>query len=492
MPQTWRGLPLFICAVSYNLINMKENIRMRLLSVFFLVLVALLLMSARVEVPKSEVPDDHLAYFDLRGPVREVVEYALCDYAKTVWKFDRWGRLTEYCCYGSPFAGDGGCVFRLKAHYQYDYDKQGKINFLYTYDEEYNLDDEYDDVVLELFPPKIEKDTIVERADMLEDSTLCYGPMIADERTPSRYYGSHYDRYRNWTERVDAEVDDTEHARVRVREITYYTDAELMGLYNGAKLVTYKTWADNSMWESEYYLDHEGRLTRFQSYRDREPLYEWKLGDTDCSSQDLIVQEDGEDVERTVQWWTDYTPKCRSDVHGVDSLPEGCNEESAFGLIFKYAGYVFQGSLWPMHDGTWIVLSYWCLDEEETIMVQNEEGEDVPAPALYKDPFLGVKYPLIPSDSVSFGTRNYGGEAIPLYASSKGSKVNCRIAVECSLYAEDADPVTRRVLCHTNPNDAMWGEPQNEEEREWKHPYVEARGWIDEEWICSNLLTTCP
>lgn len=495
---------------------MNGNVYIRQFAAIFVVLMALQAMSAENELPKSEVPDDHLAYFDLRGPVREVTEYALGDYSKTVWSFDRLGRLTEYRQYGHPFAGDGGCVFRLMAHYRYAYDKNGKIIFLYTYDEEYNLVDEYDDVILELFPPKIGTDAMIERADTLNDSTLCYSTWYLDERNRgvsdpnhagqpgyidpnnsfNHYYGCHYDQYRNWTERVDADEGEAEKARVRVREISYYTDAELLGLYNGVKMVTYRTHADGSVWESEYQFNRKGFLTRFQSYRDREPLYDWKQGQTDCSAQDLIVvPEDNceyKEGERTILWWGDENPKRVSNVQKVDTLPEGCNEESAFDLIFNYAGYVFQGSLWPMHDGTWIVLSYWCLDEEETIMVENEEGEEVPAPSLYKDPFQCVKYPLVPSDSVSFGTRNYGGQVIPLYASAKGSRVKNRIAVECSLHADDADPVTRRVLCHTDPTDAMWGEPQNDDEREWKHPYVKARGWIDEEWICANLLTTCP
>ena len=47
----------------------------------------------------------------------------------------------------------------------------------------------------------------------------------------------------------------------------------------------------------------------------------------------------------------------------------------------------------------------------------------------------------------------------------------------------DADPKTRRLLCRTNPSDWNWEEnPQ----------YYSVYGWIDEEWVCANLLTTCP
>ncbi len=176
----------------------------------------------------------------------------------------------------------------------------------------------------------------------------------------------------------------------------------------------------------------------------------------------------------------------------IQELPAECNNETAFSLVFDYAGYVFEGMLYPLHDNRWIVLSHWCLDEEETIFVEDENGNEVPAPSLYKDPFEGIRYPVIQTDSVSFSTRNYAGEAIPLYRESKGKRVDFCLKVECSLDVLDADPKTRRVLCRTNPNDWMWGEPQNEEEKEWKKPFVSVFGWMDEKWICANLLTTCP
>lgn len=248
--------------------------------------------------PKAVVPDEQLAYFDLRGPVREVTEYALGDYSKMVWTFDIKGRLTEYRCYGNPFAGDGGCVFRLMAHYKYAYDKEGKIVFLYTFAEDYNLDESLGDEVLELFPPKMAPDALREQAEMLSDSTLCHSVWGNDS-----YSGRHYDRYRNWTECVEAPGFEEEKARLRVRNIVYYTDAELLGLPNGVKKVTYCVESDGSVWESEYSLDREGHLLRFQSYRDREPLYDWAAGQTDSESWDLITPKEDVKGKYIVEWW---------------------------------------------------------------------------------------------------------------------------------------------------------------------------------------------
>ena len=369
------------------------------------------------EPPRDSVPDDHLAWFGLHGPVAEVREYDYSGHSKTVWRFDTQGRLTEYENYGSPFAGDGGCVFRLTDRYRYDYDKNGKIIFLETYNDEYTLIDEYADIILELFPPQ--DTTAVRLSEAMEsgeaekeygDTTWCVSKW-QDIGETQHYNGIRFDRYGNWIESVSAEPGDSMKACVRVREISYYPAPP-------------KT--------------DDPRLT------------------------------------------------------SLDQLPEGCSKESAFGLIFTFRGYVFEGLLYPLHNKTWIVLSYWCLDEEETIFTEDGNGEDVPAASLYKDPFEGLKYPVVTTDSVSFSTRNYGGKTIPLYRKSKGRRVECRLNVECSLDVLDADPKTRRVFCRSNPNDWMWGEPQNEEEKEWKKPFVSVIGWVDEEWICANLMTTCP
>ena len=47
----------------------------------------------------------------------------------------------------------------------------------------------------------------------------------------------------------------------------------------------------------------------------------------------------------------------------------------------------------------------------------------------------------------------------------------------------DADVTTRRLLCRTSPSN--WDFETNPQ-------YYSVYGWLDEEWTCSNLLTTCP
>lgn len=178
-------------------------------------------------------------------------------------------------------------------------------------------------------------------------------------------------------------------------------------------------------------------------------------------------------------------------------LPEGCNDDTAFGLVLDFKGYVFEATMYPLHDCKWIVLSRWCLDEEEeTIYRKDEDGEQVPAPSLFKDPFGDMRYPVITTDSVSFITRNYGGETLNFYAASDGSEIACSTGYnEISLWVMDADPVTRRVLVRTDPSDYCWlkdGRTYSEDELHFVHPYVELRGWLDEKWICANLLSTCP
>ena len=179
-------------------------------------------------------------------------------------------------------------------------------------------------------------------------------------------------------------------------------------------------------------------------------------------------------------------------VTEIQELPKGCSVETAFSLDLVYKGYLFDALLYPLHDNKWIVLSHWCLDEENSIFMNDENGEEVPASLLYKDPFEGIKYPVITTDSVSFSTRNYGGTVIKMYNKPRGRIVLYKLDVECSLDVLDADPKTRRVYCRSNPGDWCWGEPQTEEEEGWKHPFRSVIGWVDEEWICSNLLSTCP
>lgn len=179
-------------------------------------------------------------------------------------------------------------------------------------------------------------------------------------------------------------------------------------------------------------------------------------------------------------------------VSELQELPEGCSKETAFDLVLEYQGYIFEASLYPLHNKKWIVLSKWCLDEEDTIYLTDEEGNEIQANTQYKDPFEGMKYPVIKTDSVSFGTRNYGGKEVKMYANSEGKRVWYKFDFEISLDVLDADVESRRVFCRTNPNDWCWGIPETEEEKEWHHPYKSMIGWVDEKWICSNLLTTCP
>lgn len=169
----------------------------------------------------------------------------------------------------------------------------------------------------------------------------------------------------------------------------------------------------------------------------------------------------------------------------VDELPKGCNLKTAFGLIFSYKGYVFEGAMYPLHNNQWIILSYWCLDEDETIYLAeelDENGDPIQAITRYKDPFEGIQYPVLTTDSVCFSTRNYGGQTIKLYAKSKGKKVLYTLDEECSLDVLDADPKTRRLYCRSNPSDWMWEGKQ----------FKSVIGWVDEDWVCANLLTTCP
>ena len=99
------------------------------------VLCSVFLVTAKAEliIPRDSVPEDHLAWFGLRGAVQEVTEYDYNNYGKKIWRFDTRGRLTEYYEYTHPFFENGGCVFGLWAHYRYAYNEQGKIIFEETY-----------------------------------------------------------------------------------------------------------------------------------------------------------------------------------------------------------------------------------------------------------------------------------------------------------------------------------------------------------------------
>ena len=171
--------------------------------------------------PRDSVPDDHLAWFGLHGPVAEVREYDYGGYRKTLWRFDTQGRLVEYTDYQTPFAGSGGCVFGLWAHYRYAYDKDGKIIFLETYNEDYNTVDAYADLILELFPPQYKGADLFPKAEKeYGDTTYCFS-LWKDVGETQHYYGYRFDRHGNWIESVSAELGDSMKACVRVREISY-------------------------------------------------------------------------------------------------------------------------------------------------------------------------------------------------------------------------------------------------------------------------------
>jgi len=363
--------------------------KMKRFTLLFAFLSLILPLYAEDSIPRSYIPEDHLAWFGLKGPVKDVREYDYNNYGKTLYRFDRQGRLVEFEQYGEPFIESGGCVFSLLAHYRYGYDKDGKILFLETYDINYNTVDDYTDLILELFPPKYNGADLSDKAEKeYGDTTSCFS-LWKNEGDSLHYYGYRYDRHGNLIESVSVNPEKMECASIRVREFSYW-------------------------------------------------------------------------------------------------------EYDAFNLDFNYKGYVFEGTLYPLHDKRRLVLSYWCLDEEDVIYVTDAEGNEVPAASLYKDPFEGKTCSVIQTDSVSFSTRNYGRQPLHFYASSTGDSIAYTIDFECPLDVLDADPVSRRVLCVSNPDDWMWGEPGNEEEEEYKRPYVYLKGRVDEEWICANLLTTCP
>ena len=189
---------------------------------------------------------------------------------------------------------------------------------------------------------------------------------------------------------------------------------------------------------------------------------------------------------------TDVTSSPEVIVSELKELPEGCNVMTSFELVLEYQGYAFEALMYPLHNKKWIVLSKWCLDEEETIYMEDENGNEIQAKTRYKDPFEGMEYPVIKTDSVSFMTRNYSGQTIKMYAESVGKRTWDKFDYVISLDVLDADVKTRRVFCRTNPNDWCWGVPETEDEKEFRHPYKSMIGWVDEEWICNNLLTTCP
>lgn len=177
-------------------------------------------------------------------------------------------------------------------------------------------------------------------------------------------------------------------------------------------------------------------------------------------------------------------------VSFVNEIPDDYVEEDEFYLIMDYGGYEMSVSVWPFGNEQWLLTSYWCPEMESLDL--EEEGEEITQ--AFNDPFDEDKgIPVIPSSTLSFMTRNYGGQTIPFYASSDGDEVLCETHDPwLTLRVKEADPKTRRLLVYSHPDDSCWGEPKTEEDAEFIHPFVELRGWIDEEWVCGNTVTTCP
>lgn len=445
--------------------------------VFALCSLCLLPAQAELAVPRDSVPENHLEWFGLRGAVKEVVEYEYDNYGKTIWRFDTRGRLTEYIEYTHPFFENGGCVFGLWAHYRYAYDAEGKIQFLETYNADYNTVDAFADLTLELFPRQRKDPDFQDQTEReYGDTTRCHSEWH-QKGEMSEYFGIRYDQKGNWFEKVHTSEDGYTCANVVVREIAYYKDIELFDLPVGIKEVSHQWTADDRNWGNRYDFDQDGNLRAFRSWVDDEALFEWTSADTDQLGSDLIVPDLADGITRKVYYWTTVP------IGELKALPPEITEKEAFGLCFDYMGYAFEGSLYPLHNGWWVVLSHWCLDEEETMYLgEDENGEPIPAASVYKDPFAGMRYPIIKTDSIGFSTRNYAGQTIKLYKESDGKKVWDKLNVQCNVDVLDADPKTRRLLCRTNPGDWCWEDKQ----------YVSVYGWIDEEWVCANLLTTCP
>ena len=450
---------------------------MRRLVVFALCSLLFLPAKAELTPPRDSVPEDHLAWFGFRGAVKEVVQYDYYDYGKTIWRFDTRGRLTEYYEYTHPFFENGGCVFGLWAHYRYAYDEQGKILFLETYNADYNTVDDFADLILELFPPQNKEANFRDKTEKEHgDTTSCYTLWTPDGEL-SNYFGIRYDRKGNWFEQVHTSEDGYTCAGVIVREFTYYKDIELFDLPVGVKAISHQKNEDGRVWSNRYEFDKEGNMTSFRSWVDDEALYEWNPTTDEELGSDFIVADLEKGTKRTVEYWSTVP------VGELKALPADVNEEDAFYLCFDYMGYAFEGSLYPLHNGWWIVLNHWCLDEMDEIYIgEDENGEPIPAASVYKDPFAGMTYPIIKTDSVGFSTRNYSNQTIKMYKESDGKKVWDKLRVQCNIDVLDADPKTRRLLCRTNPGDWCWDDK----------PYQSVYGWMDEEWVCANLMTTCP
>ena len=277
----------------------------RLHILFFSTLLAVCLCAqdAQNALPRDSVPEDHLAWLGFKGAVKEVREYDYGSYGKTVYRFDPQGRLLEYIAYANPFFGDGGCVFGLLDHYRYAYQPDGKIIFLETYNADNALVDDYADFILELFPPQDKDADLFPQAEKeYGDTTFCYSKWTAEDKS-EHYLGRRFDRHGNWIETVSADLAEDNTTYVRVREITYYKDIEVMGLPVGVKTVTHTWKADGRNWSNRYDFDREGNLLHFQSWVDKEPLFDWDIQTADQPGSNLIVQDSDNTNHRKITYW---------------------------------------------------------------------------------------------------------------------------------------------------------------------------------------------
>ena len=200
-----------------------------------------------------------------------------------------------------------------------------------------------------------------------------------------------------------------------------------------------------------------------------------------------VVEEVVEPVADTLQPELDEA----TTVRYLETLPANYQEGDAFGLVLDYGGYAMDASVWPMPDGDWLITWHWCMEEDGGVFRVDENGNE--EEVVYEDPFEGRSFPVIHRPQLSVNTRNYGGETVNFYASADSDEVLCSTNYkEISLDVIAADLKTRRLLVQTNPNDWCWGEPEDEWDAEYRHPYVELKGWVDEDWVCGSTVTTCP
>ena len=205
---------------------------------------------------------------------------------------------------------------------------------------------------------------------------------------------------------------------------------------------------------------------------------------------DNVLEEIVEPVANTLQSETKEVAEPTT-VRYLDALPADYQDGDGFGLILDYGDYAMEVSAWPMSDVDWLITWHWCVEEDGCIYTTDENGNEVEV--VYEDPFEGQPYPVIHNPQLSFGTRNYGGETINFYAASDSDEILCSTDYkEIGLDVIAADLKTRRLLVQTNPKDWCWGEPEDEWDAGYRHPFVDLRGWVDEEWVCGSTVTTCP